>query len=277
MPGSSPTSSLAAALDPVLEGLPDADGIAALSAAGEGLSGPELAVLLAHAKLDVTTAVLGSDLPDRPEVADRLSAYFPTALTNRYGGAIAQHPLRREIVTTSLVNQMVDRSGLTYAFVLRETAGATPAEALRAFLITSAVFDLPDLWAQIDELPRAVPATAADEIVRETHEFVVLAGQWLLARRPRPILLSVEIERFALPCGPCRPDYPSCWPVVKPTRPEKDRSTAGRGVPIRLAMRTAGLLSGIGLLDAIEVAERVAGVPVEDIVRMYYTLSERLR
>ena len=266
------------ALDPLLEGLPDADGIAALSAVGEGLSGPELAVLLAHVKLDVTTAVLGSDLPDRPEVADRLSAYFPTALTSSYGGAIAQHPLRREILTTSLVNEMVDRSGLTYAFVLRETAGATPAEALCAFLITSAVFDLPDLWAQIDELPRWVPATAADEIIRETHEFVVLAGQWLLARRPRPIFLSVEIERFAPAVRTMQARLPELLVgrEADATR-ERTEPRAGCGVPRQLAMRTAALLSGIGLLDAVEVAERVAGVPVEDVARMYYTLSERLR
>jgi glutamate dehydrogenase len=50
-----------------------------------------------------------------------------------------------------------------------------------------------------------------------------------------------------------------------------------RGVPKPLALRAAGLLPGIGLLDAIEVAERVAGIPLEDIARMYYTLSERVR
>ena len=54
------------ALDPLLEGLPDADGFAALSAAGEGLSGPELAVLLAHVKLDVKTAVLAATYPTDP-------------------------------------------------------------------------------------------------------------------------------------------------------------------------------------------------------------------
>jgi len=266
------------ALDPVLEGLPEVRDIAALSAAGEGLSRPELAVLLAHVKLDVTTEVLGSDLPDTPEVADRLSAYFPTALTNTYGGAIARHPLRREIVTTSLVNQMVDRCGLTYAFLLDEAAGATPAEALRAFLITSAVFDLPDLWAQIDELPRSVPATAADEIVRETHEFVVLSGQWLLTRRPRPLFPSAEIERFAPAVRTIQARLPQLLVgrEADATRERTDR-LRGQGVPRRLAMRTTGLLSGIGLLDAVDVAERVPGVPVEDIARMYYTLSERLR
>jgi hypothetical protein len=31
------------------------------------------------------------------------------------------------------------------------------------------------------------------------------------------------------------------------------------------------------LFDAIEVAERVPGVPLEDIVRMYFTLADRVR
>src|SRR4051794_14220797 len=185
------------ALDPVLEGLPDAVGFATLLATGEGLSGPELAVLLAHIKLDVKTAVLQTDLPDEPEVANRLTSYFPPALTSRHASALALHPLRREIATTSLVNQMIDRSGLTYAFVLREPTGATAEDALRAFLITSAVFDLPDLWAQIDELPRTVPMELVDDIIRETHQFLVRSAQWLLAHRPQPLSLAVEVEQFA--------------------------------------------------------------------------------
>ena len=172
---------------------------------------------------------------------------------------------------------MVDGAGMTYAFGLREIVG-DPADAVRAFAVTTAVFDLPDLWAQMDKLPTGVPTTAADEIVRETHEFVVLAGQWLLGRRPRPIVLSVEIERFAPAVRTMQARLPELLVgrEADATRERTDR-LRGRGVPRRLATRTAGLLSGIGLLDAVEVAERVVDVPVEDVARMYYTLSERLR
>jgi glutamate dehydrogenase len=50
-----------------------------------------------------------------------------------------------------------------------------------------------------------------------------------------------------------------------------------RGVPRPVALHTAGLMPGIGFLDAIDVAERVPGVPLEDIARMYFTLSDRAR
>ena len=266
------------ALDPVLEGLPDAVGFATLLAAGEGLSGPELAVLLAHIKLDVKTAVLQTDLPDEPEVANRLTSYFPPALTSRHASALALHPLRREIATTSLVNQMIGRSGLTYAFVLREATGATAEDALRAFLITSAVFDLSDLWAQIDELPRTVPVELVDDIIRETHQFLVRSAQWLLTHRPQPLSLAVEVEQFAPDVRAMRLRLPELLAARDADAVHRRaQNLQERGVPKPLALRAAGLLPGIGLLDAIEVAERVAGVPLEDIARMYYTLSERVR
>ena len=59
--------------------LPDAEAIAALEAAGGGLTSPELAALLAHSKLDLTARVLATDLPDAPAFAPRVAEYFPTA------------------------------------------------------------------------------------------------------------------------------------------------------------------------------------------------------
>jgi glutamate dehydrogenase len=265
-------------LDPVIEGLPDATGFAALRAAGCGLSGPELAVLLAHVKLDVKAAVLQTDLPDLPQVVDRLTDYFPSALTGRYGDAVALHPLRRDIVAMSLVNEMIDRSGVTYAFVLGEGAGATPADALSAFLIASAVFDLPELWARTDALTGTVPVELLDDIGCQTHEFLVRAAQWLLAHRRRPLSLSAEVERFAAPVRAMRVRLPELL-AGRETDALRRRveQLAEGGVPSSVALHTVGLMPGIGLLDAVDVAERVPGVPLDDIARMYFTLSDRVR
>ena len=167
---------------------------------------------------------------------------------------------------------------MTYAFVLREATGTTPADALRAFLITSAIFDLPDTWARIDELPGTVPVTLVDDIILETHQFLVRAAQWLLTHRPRPLSLATEVEQFAPAVRAMRLRLPEL--VAGREADAVTRRAEGlheRGVPRPLALSTAGLLPSIGLLDAIEVAERVAGVPLDDIARMYYTLSERVR
>jgi glutamate dehydrogenase len=99
-----------------------------------------------------------------------------------------------------------------------------------------------------------------------------------LAHRPRPLNLTAEVEQFA--------------PAVRAMRLQLSQLLADReadavrrraeslherGVPWSLASRAAGLLPGVGLLDAIEVADRVPGVPLEHIARMYYTLADRVR
>ena len=146
---------------------------------------------------------------------------------------------------------MIDRSGLTYAFVLGELTGATPADALRAFLIVSAVFDLPDLWARTDELPGAVPADLVDGIMRETHRFLVRAAQWLLTRRPRPLSLSAEVEQFASPARTMRLRLPELLAGREAEAVRRQvEGLAERGVPMPLALHTAGLQPGIGLFDA---------------------------
>ncbi|HKQ42822.1 MAG TPA: NAD-glutamate dehydrogenase, partial [Pseudonocardia sp.] len=89
-------------LERELDVLPSAAEFAELEEAGHGLSSPELATLLAHTKLDLTTQVLASDLPDAPAFAGRLPEYFPSAVRDRFPGAVRNHPLRREIVTTML-------------------------------------------------------------------------------------------------------------------------------------------------------------------------------
>ena len=116
-------------LDRELEVLPSQAGFAALEAADAGLSSPELCTLLAHIKLALTEQVVASDLPDVSAFANRLPEYFPRPLRERFPAAIMAHPLRREIVATQLVNEMVDGGGMTYAFRLGEEISADAADA----------------------------------------------------------------------------------------------------------------------------------------------------
>jgi glutamate dehydrogenase len=82
-----------ARLDRALEFLPDDEALATRAAARRGLTRPELAVLLAHAKMSLDDDLLVSDFPDAPELAGDLRDYFPPALRERFARQIAAHPL----------------------------------------------------------------------------------------------------------------------------------------------------------------------------------------
>ena len=63
-----------------------------------------------------------------------------------------RHPLRREIVTTLVVDDMVNRSGTTFLFRMNEESGASVADISRAWLVARAVFGMPAFWQQVEAL-----------------------------------------------------------------------------------------------------------------------------
>src|SRR5690606_39429647 len=54
--------------------------------------------------------ILASDIPDAPGMEKLLFDYFPKAL-HKYDVEIRAHKLRREIIATQIVNELVNRMG----------------------------------------------------------------------------------------------------------------------------------------------------------------------
>jgi glutamate dehydrogenase len=266
-------------LDRHLEVLPDDDGFAALEARGEGLTSPELATLLAHSKLDLTAQVLDTDLPDAPAFAGRLPEYFPRPLRERFPAAVAAHPLRREIITTLLVNEMVDGGGSTYAFRLGEELAAGPTDAVRAYAVTTAVFDLPALWAEVRD--PAISSGVADEITLESRRLLDRASRWFLTNRPQPLAVGAEVARFAGPVRELRQQLPDLLQGRERAAVVERVGELGEdGVAAGLALRAAALIYGYGLLDVVELIELSERDreprEAEEVAALYYALSEHL-
>ena len=137
--------------------------------------------------------ILGSDLPDMPELADELRGYFPTALRDRLAPQIPSHPLRREITATIVTNDLVNRAGITFIRDMRARTGRTAPDIARAYLIVREVFDLPRLWAEIEALDNKVGARVQTEMLldiaigrRACRRVAVARQQAQYHRRNRP-------------------------------------------------------------------------------------------
>ncbi|MPZ65535.1 MAG: NAD-glutamate dehydrogenase [Pseudonocardiaceae bacterium] len=276
-------------LDRALEALPTAQQFAALESATESraaLTSPELASLTAHVKLALTDEVLASDLPDAEVFRARLPDYFPAPLRDRFGQAIRVHPLRREITTTLLVNEVVDGGGMTYAFRLAEEMSATATDSVRAFAVATAVFDLHAIWRSIEELGTAVPVDVADAMRLELRRLLDRTSRWLLIHRPQPLAVGAEIARFRGVVAALAPRVPE-W-LRDREADDLAAATYGlieRGVPDDLAHRVGAALPAFGLLDVAEVAELgerdASGAEVAEwnpahVAELYYALSAHL-
>ena len=266
-------------LDRALEFLPSHTQIAARIAAGEGLAGPELSVLLAYVKSGLSAAMLDSSLPDDPAYARRLPEYFPGNMRDGSPGAmeaITAHPLAREIVTTETVNEMVNRAGISYAFRLEEEMAATAEDAIRAYTIASAVFDLPAAWAAIAALDNKAPAKTQDTLRLRVRRLLDRVTRWLLTRRPQPLDVQGEIERYAGPVAQLSPGLPQL--VCGADRDSVAAETAelvDMGTPSELALTVAYSLHTFSLLDAVDVAA-VTGRDLRECADLLYALSAHL-
>jgi glutamate dehydrogenase len=274
-------------LDRELAALPSAAQFAALEAAGMGLTSPELSTLLAHVKLTLKDDVLASDLPEGEVFRARLPEYFPAPLRDRFPDAIRTHPLRREITTTLLVNEVVDGGGMTYAYRLAEELSASTTDAVRAYTVAVGVFDLPAIWPEIAALGTAVPVAVSDSLMLELRRLLDRVSRWLLLNRPQPLAVGAEINRFRPIMRQLAARVPD-WLVGREA--ESLVAAVGRftdaGVPAELARRVGAALDTFGLLDVVEVAElaerdgtgmvELDGPDAGRVAELYYALSAHL-
>ncbi|MCU1387066.1 MAG: glutamate dehydrogenase, partial [Ilumatobacteraceae bacterium] len=132
-----------------LEFLPTDRQLAERQSSGQGLTTPEFSVLLAYTKNANAVEVLASDLPDDAYLHADLVRYFPTPMQTRFPDQISAHQLRREIITTQLVNQMVHLSGISFDHRITEQSGASVTDIARAWITARDIVGLPQLWEEI--------------------------------------------------------------------------------------------------------------------------------
>ena len=138
------------ALDRRTEGLADSETLARRAADGEGLTRPELAVLLSSVKLVLQAEIEASELPSDPGLAEELLAAFPSAMRKRFRGDILKHRLAREIIATKLANRIVNRMGPIHPFELVEEEGTTLAHVATAFVAAERLFGMAETWRALD-------------------------------------------------------------------------------------------------------------------------------
>ncbi|MFF5309200.1 NAD-glutamate dehydrogenase [Streptomyces massasporeus] len=264
-------------LDRALEFLPTDRQIRERLAQGQGLTGPETAVLLAYTKITVAEELLHTSLPDDPYLSTLLHAYFPTELREQFPEHLVCHPLRREITTTVLVNDTVNTGGTTYLHRLREETGASLEEIVRAQTAARAIFRQSPVWDGVEALDNKVEAEVQTRIRLHARRLVERGTRWLLNNRPQPLELTGTVDFFADRVEQVWSELPKLLRGADLEWYQKiyDELT-GAGVPAELATRVAGFSSAFPTLDIVSIADRMGREPL-DVAEVYYDLADRLR
>ena len=265
-----------AGVDLKLEALPTA-GELKRRRSGElarGLTSPELATMMAHLKLDAKQRLLASPLPDNEMFDGLASAYFPEPVREKFADGIRSHRLRREIVTTVLVNRTVADGGMTHLYTLGETSGTEIDDAMRATVVATRVFGIGALLAELRS--EKVAATVVDDATRRVRGLLAAGARWFLAHRPQPIAMAAETTRYAdvADLGGCLDE----WLSETSSREVARRRTILVDAGVRPAAAQAVAISPyrLQLLDVLDLAEITDRSP-EEVGELLFTLVERFR
>ena len=257
-----------------LEALPSEKEIHRRTEVGIGLTSPELATLMAHVKLGLKEEMLATELPDQDVFASRLPQYFPKPLRERFTPEIRTHQLRREIVTTMLINDLVDTAGISYAFRITEDVGVRPIDAVRTYVATDAIFGVGHIWRRIRAAD--LPVALSDRLTLDTRRLIDRAGRWLLNYRPQPLAVGAEINRFAAKVKALTPRMSEWLRGDDKAIVEKEAGEfTALGAPQDLAYRVAAGLYRYSLLDIIDIAD-ITEIETAEVADTYFALMDRL-
>ncbi len=263
-------------LNRTLEFLPSDEDLAERRQAGEGLTRPELAVILSYGKIWLYRALIHSNVPEDSYLSSELARYFPAPVQRRFAARIKRHRLRREIISTAITNSLINRMGPVFPVRAQDDTGADPAAIARAYSIAREVFAVRDIWAQIEALDTVIPADVQYTAMAHTTRLLRHMSYWLLENRRDDLDIERAVKRYAAPVAELADNLNAELSPTARARIVLQRSRLiEQHVPERLASRIASLDSLHCALDLVETA-MAARLKVGFAARVYFDIGERI-
>ncbi len=263
-------------LDRALERLPDAEAMADRMLAGEGLTTPELAVLLAYTKNTLNDDLLASDVPDDDIFESLLLDYFPTPIRERYPDEIRTHRLRREIIANRISNLVVDRGGTSMVYRLTQETSAPSSDVAAAHMASWEIFQLDELSASVNMLDTVLPAVRQLATHLSGRQLAERATRLMLRSRPHPFSAADAIAVLAGPVQDILTDLPDYLAGAdRAAFGELTHELIADGMPDDLARRVASLSPSLAALDIVEVAGST-GMPVPTVAAVHFAIADGL-
>ena len=264
-------------LDRAVEFLPDDMEIAERRRRSQALTRPELAVLLAYAKLSLNQDLVGSSVPDDPYLARELGRYFPGAISEKFPGSLERHRLRREIIATQLANSMINRGGPSLLVRIGDQTGAPVAGIAAAFAAVRDSYGMTSLNSEIDALDSRISGQLQLELYQMVQDLLLDRLVWFVRNvdltQGLAAIIAHHRERIAAVEAALDTALPE---AAAASRHAGTADLTKQGVPDDLARRLANLPALASAPDIIMVADRT-GASVADVSAIYFATEAYFR
>ena len=257
-------------LDRAVEFLPTDREIAERRRRGQPLTRPELAVLLAYAKLALHEDLLHSDVPDDPYLARELTRYFPQSIWSHFPDAFERHRLRRDIIATQLANSVINRGGPPVVVRIADQTGASVDRIAAAFVAVRDSFRLTALNTSIEALDNKISGTVQLGLFTAVQDLLLDRIVWFLRNVDvrQGLAGIVDHYRAKIAAVSGRLDqYLS--PEARRIRDAAVLKMTSEGVPESVACNVANL-PGLGSATDIALISDRTEYPVGQVAAIYF-------
>ncbi len=180
-----------------VEYLPDNKQLLDRKAAEQGLTRPELAVLLAYTKIYIKHEILKTSLPEDTYLSQIIETAFPSSIRKKYKNKLNDHRLKRDIIATQLSNLVVNNMGITFVYRLQMETGANIEDIIRAYIVSSRAFGMIELQKVIEGLSFKIPFHEQYDMLYNLRYLINLASRWFLHGRHLKENLETLIDHYS--------------------------------------------------------------------------------
>ena len=264
-------------LDRAVEFLPDDVEIAERRRRMQALTRPELAVLLAYAKLTLYSDMLETQVPDDPYLGKELIRYFPEELSKRFPEELQHHRLRREIIATYLTNSIINRGGPSFIARMTDETGAPVDKIAKAFAAVRDSYNMGELNGDIDALDNKISGKLQLDLYGAVKSLLLDRMVWFIRNVDLNRGLARVVEHFG---GGIQEVWRSLDLALLQdgvdSRKSRFNELRDGGVPEPLAMRIASLPALTVAPDIVLVADRT-GRSIADVSQTFIAVVRYFR
>jgi glutamate dehydrogenase len=217
-------------LDRSLENLPTGEDLSDRLEAGQPiLTRPELAVLLAYAKMHLKRRLSESTVLEDPAMFDLARDYFPRAVLERAGEAALQaHRLLGNIAATELTNRLVDAMGSAGLIQVVGETHRSAAEVAKAWYVAFRVAEAEELLKGLQGLDHQVTSGVQAQWLLAASESLARSARWILANADLSRSIGELITWYGEPVEEIKTGLGELLP-------EPNRSQVGDRLALRIA------------------------------------------
>ncbi|NRA19975.1 MAG: NAD-glutamate dehydrogenase [Oceanospirillaceae bacterium] len=264
-------------LNRALEFLPSDDQMKERAINGEGLTRPELSILISYAKADLKESLLLTSVPDDAYVSRELTTSFPVKLEQQYGAQMKEHRLNRELVATQVANHIVNFMGINFVDRLVTSTGADVGVIARAYILVRDIFKVTETWSKIESMDYTIDSDVQLDLMQELQHLTRRATRWFVRNRVTGLDCQVEYDQFSglIATAAKGMDKFLIGEALDRWHQTYDKYTQ-LGVAEDIASEIA---STRGLYSVLAIGQigKSTSVPVDEVARAYFKISNKLQ